>query len=308
MSTIVSFGGQTDGTGAEDALFLKKFAGEILTAFRENNVFISRHKVRNIKSGKSAQFPATWKANSSYHTPGTRLEGQQINMNERIITIDDLLTSDVFIYNLDEAKSHFEYRSEYSYQLGSALARQFDQNVAQVGVLAARASATVSGGNGGSQVLSLDETSSTELVAAAFTAAQTLDEKDVPSGDRFLFLRPAEYYTIANSDRVIDSDLVEKNNGGLDTGRVLMIAGFKLVMTNNLPSTNIAVGPSAYQGDFSDTIGLAMHRSAMGTVKLLDLGVDMDYEARYQGWFTVAKYAIGHGILRPESAIEIQKA
>ena len=45
------------GTGY-DALFLKVFSGEVLTAFSENNIFNdSLHNVRTISSGKSAQFP-----------------------------------------------------------------------------------------------------------------------------------------------------------------------------------------------------------------------------------------------------------
>lgn len=51
--------GQINGAGATDALFLKMFAGELLTAFDEANVVMDKHTVRNIKSGKSASFPAT---------------------------------------------------------------------------------------------------------------------------------------------------------------------------------------------------------------------------------------------------------
>jgi hypothetical protein len=84
-----------------------------------------------------------------------------------------------------------------------------------------------------------------------------------------------------------------------------MLAGFEIVKTNNLPNSDVVSGPSAYQGDFTTTEGLAMHRSAVGTVKLLDLATEMDYLIEYQGNLVVAKYAIGHGILRPEAAVEI---
>lgn len=51
----VSFAGQANGAGAADALFLKLWGGEVLTAFREYNAFATRTVVRNIKNGKSAQ-------------------------------------------------------------------------------------------------------------------------------------------------------------------------------------------------------------------------------------------------------------
>lgn len=97
--------GMINGTGADDALFLKLFSGEVLTAFDETNVMMSRHLVRTIQHGKSSQFPATWKNSASYHTPGELIKGKSINHAERVIHIDDLLISDVFISNIDEAKN-----------------------------------------------------------------------------------------------------------------------------------------------------------------------------------------------------------
>lgn len=305
-NATVSRVGQADGAGDSDALFLKVFSGEVLTAFRERTAWLKRHQVRSISSGKSAQFPASHRATASYHTPGAEIVGQTINHNERIIVIDDLLISDVFIANIDDAKNHYDVRSEYSYQLGAALARAFDTNVAQVNILAARASATVSGGNGGSVITQANmDTDMNVLVAAAFDAAQALDEKDVPEEDRFLFVRPDIYYQLVQHTDVIHADFTKGSNGGLDTGDIAMLAGAQIVKTNNLPSTNVATGPTAYQGDFSNTMGLFTHRSAAGTVKLLDLATEMAYDIRRQGTLIVSKYAIGHGILRPESAVEL---
>ena len=51
--------GQVNSAGDVDALFLKKFSGEILQTFEESNVFKALHTVRTIESGKSAQFPVT---------------------------------------------------------------------------------------------------------------------------------------------------------------------------------------------------------------------------------------------------------
>ena len=65
--------GQVNSAGDVDALFLKKFSGEILQTFEESNVFKPLHTVRTIESGKSAQFPVTGVASASYHTPGENI-------------------------------------------------------------------------------------------------------------------------------------------------------------------------------------------------------------------------------------------
>lgn len=307
----VSFAGQANGAGAADGLFLKVFAGEVLTAFSEANKFAERTLTRSITSGKSAQFPATWKATGGYHTPGTYLVGQQILSNERVITIDDLLTSQVFIASIDEAKSHFEFRSEYSKQVGLFLAYQMDKNLAQNICLAARASATITGANGGTQIVnSTAKTNADSLIASVADAVQALDEKDVPMNDRFVALPPDQYLQLLTSgSRAINRDYNSDSvNGGVGSGEVYKLFGAEIVRTNHIPKTNVTTGPAAYQGNFSNTAAVVWQRGAVGTVKLMDLAVEMEYLIQNQGTLIVAKYAIGHGILRPECAVEVVTA
>ena len=59
--------GQINSAGDVDALFLKKFSGEILQTFEESNVFKPLHTIRTIENGKSAQFPVTGIASANYH-------------------------------------------------------------------------------------------------------------------------------------------------------------------------------------------------------------------------------------------------
>ena len=322
-NATVSRLGLVNNTGTSfDALFLKVFSGEVLTAFAENNIFNeAMHTVRTIANGKSAQFPVLGTATAAYHTVGTPLVGaNQIKANEKIISIDDLLISQAFISSLDEMKNHYDVRQTYSSELGKALARTYDQNVAKVIANAARASTTLSGGNGG-VVLTLangntasSDVTGDEIAAAIYDIAQTFDERDIPPTDRFCVLPPAEYYKLAESaTRTIDTDFNPQGNGSFASGRVQMVAGIPVMMSNNVPQSNVGSNPSGanntYSGDDSKTIGLVFHKSAVGTVKLQDMTTEIsgsDYGIMYQGTLLVAKYALGHGILRPEAAATIK--
>ena len=62
---------------------------------------------------------------------------------------------------------------------------------------------------------------------------------------------------------------------------------------------------NTYNGDFSNTVAVTFQKSAIGTVKLRDLAVESEYKIERQANAMVAKYAMGHGILRPEGAVEI---
>ncbi len=322
-NATVSRLGLVNNTGTSyDALFLKVFSGEVLTAFSENNIFNEKlHSTRTISSGKSAQFPVLGTATAAYHTVGTPLVGaNQIKANEKVINIDDLLISQAFISNLDELKNHYDVRQTYAQELGKALARTFDQNVAKVIANASRASATISGGSGGSVLtLANGNTASAnvtgdELAAAIYDIAQAFDERDIPPTDRFVVLPPAEYYKLPESaTRTIDTDYNPGGNGSFASGRVQQIAGMPVLMSNNVPQTNVGSEVSgtnnSYAGDDSKTIGLVFHKSAVGTVKLMDMTTEIsgsDYGIMYQGTLLVSKYALGHGILRPEAAATIK--
>jgi hypothetical protein len=296
--------GQINQTGDVKENFLKVYAGEVLTAFMTNNVFLDKTSVRSIQNGKSASFPAIGKTSASYHTAGNEITGKLISHAEQVITIDDLLISDSFIANIDEAMNHYDVRSEYSSQSGQALSKTMDTNLAQVGLLAARAANPITGLDGGSKLVGANfKTDSAALAEGIFAARQTLAEKDVPEGDTFAYFKPAQYYLLAQNTVALNSHF--GGMGAYAEGSIIKIGGVPIVMTNNLPTTNIISGVSKYQGDFSATAGLIMHKGAVGTVKLLDLAVESEYDIRRQGTLMVAKYAVGHGILRPNASVEL---
>lgn len=306
---IVSRLGQANGAGDVKANFVKVATGEVITAFARTTEFADKHMTRNIKEGKSASFPVTGRTNGArYHTPGTQVLGTVFKGNERVITIDDLLLTDAFVANIDEAMNHFEVRGEITKQMGEELAQAYDQNVARVGVLAARSAAVVDGLPGGSALTNAAFLTDSDVLAAAFfTAAATFDEKFVPASERYGFVKPVQYYALAQNTKVINKDWDGK--GSYSDGKVVKIADIPLVKTANLPNgTNVTTGPAAYQGDFTNTAALIMHKGAVGTVKLLDLAMETEYMVSRQGTLMVAKYAVGHGKLRPECAIELKTA
>ena len=314
-NATVSFLGKANNTGDDNALFLKVFSGEVLAAFARRNQMLGMSMVRTISQGKSAQFPALGKTTASYHTPGNEITGKVIQKNERVITIDDLLISDSFIAQIDEAKNHYDVRSIYSSEMGNALARTVDQHLLQLAVLAAQATTTVSGENGGAVITDADaKTNGGSLITSIFDAAQALDEKDVPEEDRYCVVPPATYYNLVENDKILNRDF-GGSNGIYAEGQVLKVAGINIVKSNTAvdaftdQSAASSTGENnTYNGDFSTTVATVFHKSAIGTVKLMDLAMESEYDIRRQGTLMVAKMALGHGIIRPEAAVEIKTA
>lgn len=328
--------GQVNATGSDtNELFLKVFSGEILTTFEEMNVMKGLHTIRTIANGKSAQFPVTGIATAAYHTAGQNIADadnsflSQIKHAEKVISIDDVLLASTFIANIDELKSHYDVRSIYAKELGKALAKRFDLATMKTLVAAARTSSVITGGKDG---IAIDGGEPGDFTAAViqeklFEAAQKLDENDIPNdGQRYAILKPADYYKLVQSDEnVINRDF--GGRGDVATGNIPMVAGLRIFKSNHLADVatdlsgdtngdgsasvnNDVFGGGAagagYNGDLSKTFIIGGHPSAIGTVKLLDLATESDYKLELQGTLFVAKYAMGHGVLRPEASFEIK--
>lgn len=306
--------GQADGAGDTRALFLKVFAGEVLSAFHRESAFRQRHTVRQIASGKSAQFPVTGRASAYYHTPGEEILGGVIRANEKLITIEDLLIAPTFIPNIDEAMNHYDVRSIYSGEVGDILGRAYDQAVARTGILNARAAAVLaelSGGATANDAAML--TDGTVLYNAIFNAGVTLDTKDLPAGDRSAFTRPVQYALVVKSEKPIQFELNQGAlpNGSIAVGNVGRINSIEMVKTNNLPSADDRLNTAIQairRADYSTTAGLVQHRSAVGTVQLQDVTMESEYDMRRQGTLMVGKFLVGHGGLRPEAGVELRTA
>ena len=78
-----------------------------------------------------------------------------------------------------------------------------------------------------------------------------------------------------------------------------------MFMSNNLPATEAAYSAGASAAGDQILQGLVFTKDAAATVKLLDLGVESEYLIQNQGTLMVAKYAMGHNILRPACAISL---
>jgi len=304
-------------------LFLKVFGNEILATFNAATVLRERTRVRTIEAGKSATFAAIGKTVAEYHTPGTEILGNNVKQDEVVVTIDDMLIAHTFISNYEEAKNHYDVRSEFSTQMGQALAQTYDRNL--FGMAGSRVITPSSSGIADQDVaeeidLDTDAAGATnttanttsDIIDGIYLAAQKFAEKNV-AGEINCFVPPKVYYALVQNDKILNRDFLTAPNGDYANANVLRVAGMPIIMTNNMAvnhgaSANTAKYPdfqSKYGSNMSNFLALCMHREALGTVQLMTLATEAEYDIRRQGQLAVARMAVGHGILREEGIIGI---
>jgi len=249
LTTNLTRAGQSNSTGDARALYLKLFSGEMFKGFEYNAIARDLVTKRTLTNGKSMQFIYTGRTTAEYHTPGNAILGNDDGappVAEKTITVDDLLISSAFVYDLDETLAHYDLRSEISRKIGYALAEKYDRLIFRAITRGARAASPITKSNfvepGGTQVRvgsttnASDAYDSDNLVAAFYDAAAALDEKGVSTEGRVGVLNPRQYYELIQ--KVGDSGLINRDEQGSARQRgqgVVEIAGIKIFKSMNIP-------------------------------------------------------------------------
>ena len=172
----------------------------------------------------------------------------------------------------------------------------------------------ITGGGGNSGTVIGDD-----WIQSLFTMAELMDKKNVPAEGRYAILPPDEYYKLVNENQdAINRDYNPEGNGSIAAGVILSVAGVRILKSNHIPQTDessatnvhnsalinndpfagAGVGYGGY--DFSEIIGVGFQTEGLGTVKLLDLAMESEYYMERLGTMLMARYAMGHGVLREE--------
>jgi hypothetical protein len=249
MAANLTRPGQSNSTGDARALYLKLFSGEMFKGFQRNTIARDLVMKRTLKNGKSLQFIYTGRTKSEFHTPGNSILGDSNSappVAEKTITVDDLLISSAFVYDLDETLSHYDLRSEISRKIGYALAEKYDRLIFRAITRGARAASPITKANyvepGGTQIRVGSTTSGADayvaanLVSAFYDAAAALDEKGVSQDGRVGVLNPRQYYELIQA--VGSNGLINRDVQGtaLQGGEgIVEIAGIKIFKSMNIP-------------------------------------------------------------------------
>ena len=292
LTTNLTRPGQSNAAGDARALYLKLFSGEMFKGFENNAIARDLVMKRTLKNGKSLQFIYTGRTTAEYHTPGNAILGNGDGappVAEKTITVDDLLISSAFVYELDETLAHYELRGEISKKIGYALAEKYDRLIFRAVTRGARAASPITKSNfvepGGTQVRvgastnESDAYSATALVDSFYDAAAAMDEKGISQDGRVGVLNPRQYYALIQ--QVGENGLINRDEQGSSrqSGQgIVEIAGIKIYKSMNIPFLGKygtkygGTSGVADPGNTGDFIGVAAENASGATT-----GINNDY-------------------------------
>ena len=316
------------GTEAQRrALYLKLFSGEMFKGFQHNTIARDLVTRRTLKNGKSLQFIYTGRTKSEFHIPGQSILGNDEKsppVAEKTITVDDLLISSAFVYELDETLAHYDLRGEISRKIGYALAENYDRRIFRAISKAARQASPVTMSNfvepGGSMLKVGADTStdkkdaydSTKLVNAFYDAAAILDEKGVSGDGRVAVLNPRQYYALiqaVNSNGLINRDVqgtaLQSGNG------IIEIAGIKIFKSMNIPffgKYGTSADPNRTGYDSKDNMGSFVGATMEDMEQAANGGTPAGGQKTTNNYGLAAKFANSCGLIFQKEAAGVVEA
>lgn len=245
------------------------------------------------------------------------------NYNRRVQTRGWTFNTEVATSNLTtdlfEAMNHYDVRSEYTAQMGEALALSTDgAHFAECAIMCNLPSNTNENieGLGSASVVKLDVANPEDsaLLGNAIILGLTkmraqFTNNYVPPTDRYAFTKPEIYSAILYALSPVASNwpaLID-----LETGNIRNVVGFEVIEVPHLliggsgdnhdAANQKHAFPKTGAVNVNNVYALCWHKSAIGHLKLRDMALERGRRINYQGDQIVAKMAVGHGGLRPEA-------
>ena len=305
VNNIGNFNTGTRGVPTDMDNALEIYYGQVLTAFDRKTMFLDLVTTKSITAGSSISIPVIGQSSDAdvgTHVPGTALSMSAIAVKERVINIDALEYYALAVDKFEEKVLHYETRGELAKQAGEALAVKIDKAVASAIVLASQTSGTIGGvavQADGTEVNNdvIDSGSTPKdkgnaLIEAVFAAVAAMEAKDV-SGEKYLVVSPLIYSYLAQSDGV-NKDITSGDNGGINKGNIMEVAGIKIYKSNYIPTAAVSVG-----GTDKKLKAMLFTSECVAVAKLMDVTSEVNYIPEQLATLMTTYYSYGMGVLKP---------
>lgn len=299
------------------ANFLRLYGGEVLAAFDHEIMIADKLQKRNISNGRSASFPLFGVEEAKLHTSGADLFGSTYDSDvteaNKEIIIDHEIIAKQFTATIDESMAAYDVRSVMAEKSGKALAVALDR-----WALSVMAKSAVDAGNTYTDGGAFASITATMVKNGISDAALAFDNRKVPQEDRYMLVRPKEYYKLLDDNDVVSSDY--GRGGDRASGKMVALdyLGFRIlpstVMSEFADTTAAeqvaASGPLYFGGqtqrtvsssDLQLTFGVAFQKHAAGLLSLNDIAIDVDRIPERRGHLITAGQMIGVGELQSDA-------
>lgn len=304
--------GTNNQTVTTAATFIPElWSDEVIASYQKNLVLANlvtriNHKG---KKGDTINIPTPVRGSATSKGENSLVKIQGDTHGNTALSIDKHYEYSVLIEDMAEVQALSSLRRFYTEDAGYALSTQVDLDLFNK-------AAALNGGNGtagnsgwnkaqvfdSAGVLSDWDRSGTGNAvslttggdAAIRSMVEKLDLADVPQDGRAIVLTPRQYTDMLGIQRYTEQAFIGDGNA-IKTGKVGMIYGVEVYVTNAMGTTQCATGSVVHD------IGLVLHKDAMALVEQLGVRSQSSYMQEYLGDLYTADTIYGVGEMRDTS-------
>ena len=305
MPVNLSRPGQKLGAGADDALIIEQYGGEVEGTFAKQSFMRQYVKIKSIRGTNVVTNDRIGKATLTTVTPGVRPDASVVQFDNVSVKVDTIVLARNNTVLIDDFTSHYDVRAELGKEHGKEIAKFFDESFI---IQAIKCAMIVKGDGtlgttklpdgwfGGTKVtlaLANDENDPVKLLAAIKEACKGIEKKDVDLDGAVIICTVDAYYTLLDNDKLVNSQY-SLGNGNYAEGQVLKANGIPVVKTNRIPSAAIvghklsnAGNANAYDVSAAEAkaVAIVMLPKALLAGELIPLTSKVHYSDIELQWF-----------------------
>lgn len=318
--------GQIGATGDLDATHIEEYTGVVESTIARVSKLAPYVPMRTVKGSSVFTNFGVGESTLQKVVPGAKPDGTVNKFGKNSVQVDTVILARSSFPLLETWQTSYDARAEVGMEHGKKIGKFQDEaffiKAIKAGLLTAPKLSGLTGAGhfGGSQITmtgATDHTDPAKLLAYLDDLFVQMELKDVEPTEEgvMIVVKPAEWYTLAQNEMLINSNYITANGTKLEGVMVLKDKGVPVIKSNNFPGGSNITGhflsnadnSNAYDGDFTKIVAAAFSPRAIMAGATIPLTTNMYWLDEYLQWNVDAYLSFAVGENRPEFAGVVRK-
>ena len=293
---------------------IEEFTGMVEKQFAKASIMRAYANVRTVKNTDTLINRRLGRTTLTKVTAGVRPDATSTKQGRVAVTVDTIILARDNQDLLNDFQSDFNVRMELSEDQGKELGKFFDQAFIIQAIKGSLQSAptglnsAIGAGKNVELAAANDEADPDKLEDAIAGLIVDMQEEDIDTAECVIFVRPTEYRVLYKNDKLVDKDF-SKDNGDFANGKVMTLAGSRIVSTARIPTAAItghklsnAANGNAYDVSAAeaDAVAVILHPRSLLAGETIPLTSKIHYSDVELQWFIDSYMAFAVTVNRPD--------
>lgn len=313
----------TDVTGpnlsdVDRALMIEEYGGAVESQFAKDSYMRQYMNLRSVHGTDTITNNRVGKTSLKKLVPGVRPPADPTPFGKVSLTVDTVVLARDTRSMLNEFQIHFSAREALGKDHGKQIGKFFDEAFIIMGIKGALTAAPDFGmgaeknsiGAGKSVTLALagDEADPDLLARAITDVLVRMEEEEAPVEEMLIFVRPTEYDTLLNNNKLTSSEF-SPGNGDYAKQRITLIGNTRIVKSARIPRAenddhflSNETNGNAYNIAGAETKAMAViiHPNSFLAGETIPLTSDVFFSKEEKTWYIDAWLSFGVAVNRPD--------